>query len=1011
MFFVNALYRRSFFFWSMLLVFLIAQISFAAGSGTIKGHIVDKSTGEPLIGANILIQTTSLGVATDVDGAFTLRYVPAGEWTLKISYLGYKPATELVTVTEDAVIEKEFKLEPQSIMGEEVVVTAQARGQQAAINQQLSSNTISNIVSSDRIKELPDASAAESIGRLPGISIDRYNGEATGVAIRGLSPKYNTVTVNGVALPATNNNDRSVDLSLISSNLLDGIEVKKANTADMDADALGGTIDLRLKEAPEEFQVNGGFQGGYNSLINTKLANLRNYSGYLSVSNRFLDNKLGIIFGLNADRNNRTADKLTASYLSSASNLEIDQVKVNQFTTRREEAFKDRLGGNILVDLKIPNGKVTGNGFFSQAKTEGTYRQDQVDFQQNGRYYTLEHNISTTSIYTSGIGLEQDLGWIKYDAGVSATGSRTYDPDDWQWQFNLQANATNGTPTVAMPLPSIYSLINSNDKLTFLANVYDYSTILNERTKTAQFNFQIPYKIGDNINGSIKTGGKFRWINREFNQEQYGRTGMQYGGFWTSLAAEMVQKLSNLYPNDFNFKDDSISIATNGAWTLTRFDRGYTVPSNFLGGDYRLGMMPDLNLMQEISTVFPTLSARNWQRLSVGSMGNDYDGVEQYQAAYIMTEINIGPSITFIPGVRYDKDFTRYHGQTFRAMNSANNELPPVNYQMNENERENEFWLPQIHLKLHPIEWMRIHLAGTETVTRPDFSMYAPITTLDIYGNSLQGANGALKDSRSKNLDASLSIYEEHAGLITVSGFYKKIDNLIMYAGIPNVNSEVYNSLPSTLGINVNAPQNWFLDPTHPGIGSTPKINTWINNPSPAQYRGVELEWQTNFWYLPSFFKGLVFNFNWTYIVSDIDLQQWKTYSETKYNPVTDGYDSHSWTVQSSRRSRMPDQPAHIFNSTLGYDYKGFSIRVSYLYQSDKFTGAGETNVTDSYTGPYDRWDLAIQQKFTNYLQLYINYNNLTNTHDESLLGYRQNNPQSLQYYGKTIDAGVRVLF
>ena len=781
MIFVNALSRAKFVCWSLMLLFCAVQFSFAAGSGSIKGHVFDKSTGEPLIGANIVIQRTSLGVAADIDGAYNLRYVPVGEWTMKVSYLGYKPVALQVTITEDGVLEKDVKLEPQSLMGEEVVVTAQAKGQQAAINQQLSSNTISNIVASDRIKELPDASAAESIGRLPGVSIDRYNGEATGVAIRGLSPKYNTVTVNGVALPATNNTDRSVDLSLISSNLLDGIEVKKANTADMDADALGGTIDLRLKEAPEEFQVNGGVQGGYNNLINY----YGNYSTYLSISDRFFDNKLGIIVGANADRNNRTADKLTASYLASASALTIDQVTVNQLTTRREEAFKNRLGGNILMDYKIPFGKVTGNGFYSQAKTDGTYRQDQVDFRENKRYYLLEQNTSTTSIYTSGIGLEQDFGWIKYDASIAATGSRTYDPDDWQWQFNLEANAESGVPKVSTPLQDVYSLVNTRDSLTFLANVYHYGTVLNERTKSTQFNFQLPYKVGDFLSGSFKTGGKFRWIDREFDQEQYGRTGMQYGGFWTSIASELTSKLALLYPHDFNYNTDSVSIATAGNWILPRFYGGYKVPSNFLGGDYKLGMTPDLRLMQELANVFPTLSARNWQRLSVGSMGNDYDGVEQYQAAYVMAEINIGPYIALLPGVRYDKDYTRYHGQTFRAMNSSNSELPPVDYQLNTNERSNKFWLPQIHLKLHPLEWLRIHLAGTETVTRPDFSMYAPITTLDIYGNSLQGANGALRDSKSKNLDAAVSIFEEHAGLITVSGFYKQIYDLIMYCRYP----------------------------------------------------------------------------------------------------------------------------------------------------------------------------------------------------------------------------------
>jgi outer membrane receptor protein involved in Fe transport len=107
----------------------------------------------------------------------------------------------------------------------------------------------------------------------------------------------------------------------------------------------------------------------------------------------------------------------------------------------------------------------------------------------------------------------------------------------------------------------------------------------------------------------------------------------------------------------------------------------------------------------------------------------------------------------------------------------------------------------------------------------------------------------------------------------------------------------------------------------------------------------------------------------------------------------------------------MPDQPAHIFNTTIGYDFQGFSIRVSYLYQSDKVAGIGETPVTDAFTGPYGRWDLALQQKLGEQIQLFANFNNLNNTHDESLLGYRETNPTSLQYYGRTIDVGIRCKF
>jgi len=242
------------------------QFLMAQGSGSIKGTVADAQTGEFLPASNIIIKGTSIGCVADLDGHYFLRNITAGAVTIKVSYLGYTTILRDVTVLENKEIEVNFKLSATSLQGETVVVTAQARGQEAAINQQITSNTISNIVSSDRIKELPDVNAAESIGRLPGISIDRNNGEATGVAIRGLDPKYNTVTVNGVLLPATSSDNRSVDLSLVSSNLLDGIEVKKANTPDMDADALGGTIDLRLKEAPEEFQSNLSVQGGYNQL-------------------------------------------------------------------------------------------------------------------------------------------------------------------------------------------------------------------------------------------------------------------------------------------------------------------------------------------------------------------------------------------------------------------------------------------------------------------------------------------------------------------------------------------------------------------------------------------------------------------------------------------------------------------------------------------------------------------------------------------------------------------------
>jgi TonB-dependent receptor len=959
----------------------------------------------------VVIQNTSLGAAADLEGKFNIRNIPAGKWTVKISYIGYRAATREVTIGENETAEQDFRMVAQAITGETVVITAQARGQNSAINQQLASNTISNIVAADRIRELPDASAAESIGRLPGMSIDRYNGEATGVAIRGLAPKYNTVTVNGVTLPATNNNDRSVDLSLISSNLLDGIEVKKANTPDMDADALGGTIDLRLKEAPEEFQINATAQGGYNQLQKY----YGNYNTNLSVSNRFFDNDFGIIAGINADRNNRTADKLNATYQAQASNSTVDELLVQNLTRERDEAFKNRLGGNLLLDYKIPLGKVTGNGFYSQGKTDGTYRQDQLSWAggHNTRYYNLESNISTTSIYTASAGVAQDFGWMKYDVSYSAMGSRTDDPNDYKWQFAQEDAAMTGLAMAKTPLVAVDTLESPDSLKTGIKSVFIYSTDLIEKQKSTQFNVKFPIALTEDLTGYIKLGGKFRWLDRTFDQEQWGHDNLQYGNSWSPASVDLIRALDQRYPNDFNFARDSTLISQTAYWNLYRFYGGYKVPDNFLGGEYYglaadgkihgWGQSPDLRLMQEITTVMQTLGSKAWQSQPIGSYGHDYDGIEQYQAGYIMGEINLGPRITLLGGVRFDVDYTKYHGQSFQEVISAGDVKPLASFQHNENVRRNAFWLPAVHLNVVPFDWLHIHLAGTETVTRPDFNMYAPITTLDQYSTNIQAANGSLRDSRSKNVDASISIYQSYTGFITVSGFYKKIDDLIMYMGTPRVDTTIYKLLQA----NLNIPQSWLT--------GGQKVNTWLNNATPAQYRGIELNWQTNFWFLPSFLKGLVFDLNWTYIVSSIEVNQYSGQSRTValFDSTTGRYTYQivHYLDSTSRTQRMPDQPAHIFNTTIGYDFMGFSIRVSYLYQSDKVVGVGETPVTDAFTGAYARWDLAVQQRLSDQIQLFANLNNINNRHDENLLGYRQANPTALEYYGTTIDVGMRLKF
>jgi len=310
-------------------------------------------------------------MVTDIEGKYRFTALSAGQTVIVFRYLGYRPDSLLIEVFSDSARVLDHAMTPDAIQGQEVVVTAQLQGQHAAINQQLTSTKIVNVVSKDRIQELPDNNAAESISRLPGISMERDAGEGTKVIIRGLAPAYNSITVNGQKIPATDPQNRSVDLSMISSDNLAGIEVVKALTADQDGDAVGGTVNFALKKAEAGFHAEARALGGYNDLND----DWKNFRGSLLLSDRFGDERIGVLLSGNWQRANRGSDNLSASYgVVGTLPTGAPDVRFNTLNLVDKVETRSRYGGNLVADYQMQDGELLFNTMYSRTERDEVRR-------------------------------------------------------------------------------------------------------------------------------------------------------------------------------------------------------------------------------------------------------------------------------------------------------------------------------------------------------------------------------------------------------------------------------------------------------------------------------------------------------------------------------------------------------------------------------------------------------------------------------------------------------------
>ena len=208
-----------------------------AADGVIIGSVKDAAKARSYAGARIKLIELGLTTEAGRDGTFRFPSIPEGTYTLEISYLGEDTVTQTINVTDNGIARAAVEFGSGDTI-DEILVRGQRSGQASAINQQRVSDRISSIVSADAIGQFPDQNAAESLQRLPGLSIERDQGEGRFVGIRGIDPNLNNVTINGLNIPSPESGVRSVALDVIPSELIQTLEVSKSVTPDMGGGAM-----------------------------------------------------------------------------------------------------------------------------------------------------------------------------------------------------------------------------------------------------------------------------------------------------------------------------------------------------------------------------------------------------------------------------------------------------------------------------------------------------------------------------------------------------------------------------------------------------------------------------------------------------------------------------------------------------------------------------------------------------------------------------------------------------
>lgn len=809
------LYRKSL----LLFTALLSSASLAlAQTGVIWGDIVDEEQGLALPGANIILSGINKSAISEPGGNFEIANVPPGTYQLTVSYMGYQSFSTSIEVKENEITPLELLLKSGIQVGNEVLVLGdRLKGQAKALNEQLSNANITNIVSADQVGRFPDANIGDAMKRIPGITMLNNQGEARFGVIRGTQPYFNSVMINGERIPSADEDTRSVQLDLVPTDMIQIIEVNKTLTPDMDADAIGGSVNLITRTAPKKMRVSGTLGSGYNFLANKPI-----YLGSLVVGNRFLKDRLGVIVSGSLYQHNFGSHNAQAQWDKSP----LDKGGVDYITEldiRKYTVQRTRQSGSVSLDYLVGKSSVLTLRTLYNVRDdyENRYRilysgmgQPAANGLTTGR---VEVETKGGSDDTKNARLERQKMNSTMLSGEHSIGSKV--KLTWAGTY---ANASQDRPGESyLSFRSKKITLQPNTGSPEFPGVQATQSLEYESLPFRRFQYRNDFTSEQDINGKMDA------LILLSSQEAFSNS-LKIGVRYRNKEKSVVQMRGELKPEE----EDQVIWSAIAAANYS--DDNFL--ANGSGTQYLVGFAPTKESLGSFGRQFNT----TYEADTDDNLSASFEANEQITGSYAMFNQNLGQKLSIIAGARLEHTKVKFDAHQILVDEEGESSATPTS-----GTHTYLNVMPAFHAKYLWNTNTVLRAAWTNTLARPNYIDLAPSRSVDLSEQALVQGNPGLKATTAMNFDLMAEHYFKSVGIVSGGIFHKDISNFVYTYTLLN-----------------------YTDPTSGNV-----FNTFSQplNGSAASLTGLELAFQRQLNFLPGMLKGLGVYANYTYTTSQVD--------------------------------------------------------------------------------------------------------------------------------------------